>query len=121
MKRARVSSSLPLRSTYTWSDAVDHDLGDPRVVEERLERAVAQDVVGDLPLEVARSPALSGLLLGASSSVTLSRTRRSSSSAAVEVQEGATQPGDARPVDLRLQLSVRIAGAGHWTVVRSTP
>ena len=32
-------------------EAVDHDLGHRRVVEERLDRAVAEDVVGDLAFE----------------------------------------------------------------------
>ena len=39
---------MPLRSKYTRSQAVDHDLGDGRVAQQRLERTESEHLVGDL-------------------------------------------------------------------------
>ena len=41
-------SSRPPRSTKQLAGPVDHDLGDRRVGEQRLERAEAGDLVGEL-------------------------------------------------------------------------
>ena len=61
--------------------AVDHDLGDAVVAQERLERAVAEDVVGDLLLRRARARrGESGVRSIASSSATASLTSVASSS-----------------------------------------
>ena len=91
--------------------AVDHHLGDARVVQERLERPVAEDVVGDLPLEVGAVARAERSLLGVQLLGDDHAHAESQLVAALEVEERAAEPGDARPVDLRLQLGVRIAGA----------
>ncbi len=48
VKRTPVFSSRPPRSTQTSTGAVDHDLGDGVVLEQRLDRPVTERVVGDL-------------------------------------------------------------------------
>ena len=48
-----VSSSLPAALDVDLARAVDHDFGDRLVAQQRLERAEADDLVGDL-LEHAR-------------------------------------------------------------------
>ena len=72
MKLASTLLSLPARSIQMSVGAVDHDLGEVRVAQERLDRAVAEDVVGDLlgdPGAVRRGEqdvlVLHGLLEGA--------------------------------------------------------
>ena len=47
-KTTLVSSSLPRALDVDLARAVDHDLGDRLVAQERLERAEADDLVGDL-------------------------------------------------------------------------
>ena len=47
-KPASVRSSLPRRSTQIERVTVDHDLADGVVAQERLERPVAENIVGDL-------------------------------------------------------------------------
>ncbi len=47
-KATLVSSSLPRALDVDLARAVDHDLGDALVAQERLERAEADDLVGDL-------------------------------------------------------------------------
>ena len=48
VERERHRSSRPARSTKHPTGAVDHDLGDRRVGEERFERAEPGDLVGEL-------------------------------------------------------------------------
>ena len=78
--------------------------------EQRLERPVAEDVVGDLPLEVGALARAERRLLGFQLLADdLAYSARESSP--LEVEERGAEPGDAGPVDLRLQLGVRIARA----------
>ena len=89
---------------------VDHDLGHAVVAQERLERAVAEDVVGDLADEL---PALLARerrpvereLLGDGAQDTLGDVL-----VGLLLEELDAERGDARVVDARLQLRVRVGG-----------
>ena len=90
--------------------SVDHDLGDGVVVQEGLERPVAEDVVGDLlrdlpPLLAGQRRAVERELLGDRAEHALGelfvRLRR---------EELRTELRDARVVNPRLQLRVRVDG-----------
>ncbi len=90
---------------------VDHDLGDGGVVQEGLERAVAEDVGGDLLLE-------RGAVVGAERRLFAVQLLDHDLAhaphqlvAALEAEERVPEPGDARSVDLRLQLGVRVTHA----------
>src|SRR5262249_9541814 len=92
--------------------AVHHDLGDAGVAEERLERAVAENVVGDLLLQSrALARAERGVLRRQLFRHELANARRQILGA-VEVQERRPQPRDAGAMDLRLQLGVRVSSPG---------
>ena len=94
-------------------EPVDHDLGHGVVAEERLERAVAEDVVGDARGRAARrSSRVSGVRSSASCSVTARSTRSARSSVSSCLKSSAPSCRDARVVDARLQLGVRVDGAG---------
>ena len=63
VKCASAGISRPAFSSQSWLCAVDHDLGDVRVAQERLDRPVAEDVVADLlgdpgPVAAAQRPVL---------------------------------------------------------------
>jgi len=88
--------------------AVDHDLGHGVVAEERLERAVAEDVIGDLPDELAtliarqRRP-VEGELLRDSPKDALGEVARG-----LGREELGAELGDAGVMDASLELRVRV-------------
>ena len=91
---------------------VDHDLGHGVVSQEVLERSVAQDVVGDLPDDLA------SLLTRERRSIQHELLRDRARDALVQVagcfplEELCTQRGDAGVMDAGLQLCVRILRCG---------
>ena len=87
---------------------VDHDLGHGVVAQERLERAVAEDVVGDLadelaPLLARQRRAVERELLGDRAQHALGEVL-----VRLALEELGAELLDARVVDARLQLGVRV-------------
>ena len=113
---ASVASILPVRSTKIFVRAVDHDLRHGVVTEERLQRPVAEDVVGDVGDDLA------ALLAGERRAVESELLHDRPHDPLLEVvrrlgrEELGAQPRDARVMDPGLQLRVRIGllrpGAG---------
>ena len=105
---ASVASILPVRSTKIFVRAVDHDLRHGVVTEERLQRPVAEDVVGDVGDDLA------ALLAGERRAVESELLHDRPHDPFFEVvgrlgrEELGAQPRDARVVDAGLQLGVRI-------------
>ena len=97
-----------MRSTKIFVRAVDHDLRHGVVAEERLQRPVAEDVVGDVGDD------LPALLAGERRAVESELLHDRPHDALFEVvgrlgrEELGAQPRDARVVDAALQLRVRV-------------
>ena len=109
---ASARSRRPSRSTKILSWAVDHDLGDGVVAEQRLQWAVAEHVVGDLaldppPLLAGERRPVEGQLLGDRMEDALGEVLR-----ALAPEELRPELRDHGVVDLGLQLRVRIDRAG---------
>ena len=83
-------SSMPVPLDVDLVRPVDQDFGDAVVVQERLERAVAQDAGDDLLEELARArPRLSGMSSSASVSPKMRSSARRTSSALSALHRGA--------------------------------
>ena len=113
LNRTVVSYSRPWRSIQISVGAVDHDLRDRVVDEEPLERAVAEDVVGDLVRQalalVARDPDLVGEV-----ALDVDETRsRSAAGSVATSDELRAELGDHAQVDAVLQLGVRLELGGR--------
>ena len=97
--------------------AVDHDLRDRRIGEQPLERAVAEDVVGDLGREtlpvVAREPRLLRELVA-----DLGLDALANSAAVLDVEEPRPELADEREMDPVLQLGERVGPAAVAVTVR---
>ena len=91
--------------------AVDHHVGDARVLEVGLQRPVAEDVVGDLALELGAVSRAEWSLLGGQLVLDDLADFAGKLVASLEVEERVAEPGDAGPVDLRLQVCVWVACA----------
>src|SRR5205823_4644215 len=100
---------------------VDHDLRDRVVAEERLERAVAEDVVRDLAddppalFACQRCPVERELLRDGAEHPIRDVAGR------LALEQLGAELGDARVVDLRLQVGIRVGGSaqGRQLDVRS--
>ena len=108
-KRMSVSSSLPFRSTYTLSGALTMISVTLVVAQQRLDRAVAEDVVRQLtddlaPLVPRQRRAVEDELLGDRAVDLVGEIL------AVRLVELGPELRDTRVVDLGLQLRVRIDG-----------
>ena len=89
--------------------AVDHDLRHRRVVQERLQRPVAEDVVRDLPLEPRTFARAERRLFGIQLLADELADARPELVRALEVQKCSAEPRDAGAVDSRLELGLRVA------------
>jgi len=92
---------------------VDHDLGDRVVLEERFERSVAEDVVGDLLDDLAalfarQRSAVEGELLGDDPEDLLREILRGAVLRLPGREELRAELRNARVVDPRLQVRVRV-------------
>jgi hypothetical protein len=89
-------------------ERIDHDLGDGVVAEQRLQRPVAEDVVGDLADDLP--PLLAGERRAVERQLLRDRAQDALGQVAcrLPLEQLGTELRDARVMDPRLQLRVRV-------------